>query len=69
MANPRDEVGSGPDENEPKSITIEGRSFAGASYGANADEHRDDRRGANDAVAGDVADGGISEKLPNDDGR
>jgi hypothetical protein len=68
MANHRDEVGSGPDENEPKSIDIPGRSFAGASYGANAKEQTDDIRGLNDVKAGDVADGGISEVL-DDDGK
>lgn len=66
MTTNRDQVGSGPDANEPKSETIEGRSFAGASYGANEKEQTDDRRGLNDAQAGDEADGAIIESMRND---
>lgn len=64
MANNRDSVGSGPDASEPKTETIPGRSFAGASYGANAQEHTDDVLGKNDLRAADVADGGVSENIP-----
>jgi hypothetical protein len=64
----RDERGDAPDERERGSETIPGRSFAGASYAATQQEQTDDARGKNDAKAGDVADGGISETL-NDDGK
>jgi hypothetical protein len=64
----RDARGDAPNERERGSETIPGRSFAGASYAATEKEQTDDARGKNDAKAGDVADGGISEEL-NDDGR
>jgi hypothetical protein len=64
----RDERGDAPDQRERGSENIPGRSFAGASYAATEKEQTDDARGKNDAKAGDVADGGISEEL-NDDGK
>ena len=68
MKDDRTQPGSGPDADEPKSINLGRRDFAGSSYAANEKEQTDDARGMNDERAGDVADGGISEKL-NDDGR
>ncbi len=51
--------------NDPKSITMEGRSLAGASYGTTEREQTRDLRSTNPAGAGDVADGGVSEDLDN----
>jgi hypothetical protein len=68
MKNHRKEPGSGPDENEPKSIDLGLRDFANTSYAANEQEQTDDRRGKNSEREGDIADGGISEEL-NDDGK
>jgi hypothetical protein len=62
------EPGWGPDPDEPKSETIPGRDFAGASYGANEREQTDDLRGRNTPHEADIADGEISELL-DDDGK
>jgi hypothetical protein len=63
-----DEESSGT-SSDPRSETIDGRSLAGASYGANEREQTRDLRSTNPAAAGDVADGGVSEELDGDDGR
>jgi hypothetical protein len=62
------EAGWGPDPDEPKSETIKGRDFAGASYAATEREQTDDLRGRNTPEEADVADGEISDVL-NDDGK
>jgi hypothetical protein len=67
MKEDRSKPGSGPDENEPKSINLGKRDFAGTSYAANEREQTDDAKGMNSAREADIADGGISEDL-NDDG-
>ncbi len=50
---------------DPKSITIDGRSLAGASYGATEREQTRDLRSTNPGGEGDVADGGVSADLDN----
>jgi hypothetical protein len=62
-----DEQSSGT-PNDPKTIQIDGRSLAGASYGANEREQTRDLRQTDPSSDGEVADGGVSEEL-NDDGR
>lgn len=55
------------DANEPRSETIGGRSVAGASYGATEREQTRDLRLTDPGEEGDVADGGRSDELENDD--
>jgi hypothetical protein len=48
------EVGWGPDPDEPKSETIKGRDFAGASYAATEREQTEDVRGKNTPQQADL---------------
>jgi hypothetical protein len=62
MADERTQPGSGPDENEPKTIDLGRRDLAGASYGANEREQTEDRR-SREARDGDVTNGDASDDL------
>jgi len=55
-----------PDESEPKSETIRGRDLEGASYGATEREQTRDVRSRDPQGDGDIADGGVSETLEQD---
>jgi hypothetical protein len=55
------------EDDEPRSETIGGRSFEGASYGATEREQTRDVRLPDPAEEGDVADGGYSDAMENDD--
>lgn len=57
-----DEESSGT-PNDPKSIRLEGRSHAGASYGATEREQTDDVRSRGLAAEGNDADGGLTDDL------
>ena len=56
----------GPDENEPRTENIPGRSFEGVSYGATEREQTQDLRRRDPQADADVADGGVSEVLEQD---
>jgi hypothetical protein len=57
---------SGPDEDEPATEQISGRSFEGVSFAATEREQTDDLRRRNPRGDADVADGGVSEELEGD---
>ena len=55
------------DDSEPRSESIGGRDFAGASYGATEREQTRDLRLPDPAEEGEIADGGYSDAMENDD--